>query len=443
MTLQLKNPRRSPRREPPTKPFKKTGDQRDACELLNTTMHPLLVGGSRSGKTTIAVRNIVLRAHKKSSRHLLCRSVFNHAKTSLWHDTIPKVMKLCFDGGKYTPKFNKADWYIENKVGYNQTSQIWLGGTDSKERVEKILGNEYSTIYANECSQIVYGAITTLRTRLAENSGLDLRFYYDANPPSKKHWTYQEFIEKKVPVTHELSQLETGVIFMNPEGNRKNLPTDYIDKILETLPKRERERFLLGKFQSEVEGALWTDEMVSWANSMPIGKAVRTIVAVDPSTTDNPGSDECGIVICSIDENGKGVIEADRTVKGRPSVWAKAVVKAYHDYNCNYVVAESNQGGELVTEVISKYQGDTHIKVKLVHAAKGKYARAEPVSVLYEQGEIGHRTPLLELEEEYTEWVPPSGDKDAPKTQSSPNRLDAAVWGMTDLFKLNKQVHIG
>ena len=422
--------------------FLKTPDQEIACRVLNRTMNPFLVGGSRSGKTTVIVRNIMLRAHKKSSRHLMCRSVFNHAKTSLWHDTIPKVMNLCFEGGRYKPKFSKSDWFIEFKIGFNKTSQIWLGGTDSKERVEKILGNEYSTIYANECSQIPYGAITTLRTRLAENSGLNLRFYYDANPPTKKHWTYQEFIEKKIPFTHEKSKLDSAVLFMNPRGNVANLPPGYIEQFLETLPKREKQRFLEGKYQNEVEGALWTDDMISWANAMPLGKAVKTIVAVDPATTDNPGSDECGIIVCSLDENGRGVVEADRTVKGRPAVWAKAVVKAYEDFDANYVVAESNQGGEMVTEVIQKYQGNNRIRIKLVHASKGKYARADPVSVLYEQGEVGHRTPMLELEEEYTEWVPPSGDKEAVKTVSSPNRLDASVWGFTDLFKLGKKAQL-
>lgn len=417
--------------------FLKTDDQRLACTVLNRTMNPLLVGGSRSGKTTVIVRNVLIRAHKVSSRHLMCRSVFNHAKTSLWHDTIPKVMQLCFDGGKYKPKLNKSDWYIDIKIGFGKTSQIWLGGTDSKERVEKILGNEYSTIYANECSQIAYGAITTLRTRLAENSGLNLRFYYDANPPSRRHWLYKEFIEKIIPGTHEPSTLDSQVLFMNPRGNVQNLPSNYISGVLEKLPKKQKERFLEGKFQLEVDGALWTDETISWANNMKLGKAVRTVVAVDPSTTNNPGSDECGIVICSIDEDGKGVVEGDRTVKGSPATWARAVVKAYHDFGANYVVAESNQGGEMVTEVISKYQGSQKIMVNLVHASQGKYARAEPVSVLYEQGEIGHRKPMLRLEEEYTEYVPPSGDKDAPKVSSSPNRLDAAVWGFIELFNLD------
>ena len=410
--------------------FIKTADQIAACDLLNHTKHTMLYGGSRSGKTTIGVRNVCMRAHKESSRHLLCRYRFNHAKMSLWYDTIPKVLKLCFDTGKYTPKFNQSDWYIEFKIGFNKTSQIWLGGVDDKERVEKILGNEYSTIYANECSQIAYGAITTLRTRLAEKTNLNNRFYYDCNPPSKKHWTYQEFIEGLIPGTHDKSILQKAYMLMNPEGNIANLPKGYLFE-LSALPKRERERFMLGKFLTEVEGALWTADMISWANNMPpedIGEVNQTIIAVDPATTGNPGSDACGIMVMSKTDTQRGVVESDYTIKGRPKAWAEQVIKAYNDYDANYIVAESNQGGELVTEVLEKYQGDNKIKVKLVHASKGKFARAEPVSVLYEKGMIAHRRPMLDLEEELTETV-------FADVKSSPNRLDALVWGANRIIQ--------
>ncbi len=161
------------------KPFIKTAKQIKACDILNKCMHTLLVGGSRSAKTTIIIRNIILRAIKLPSRHLVTRFRFNHAKTSLWYDTIPKVFKMCFPDLKY--EANKSDWFITVPTSRGETSQIWLGGIDDKDRIEKILGNEYSTIFANECSQISYDAITTLRTRLAENTGLKLRFYYDEN----------------------------------------------------------------------------------------------------------------------------------------------------------------------------------------------------------------------------------------------------------------------
>ena len=103
--------------------FIKTEDQVHACKLLNEHKHVMMYGGSRSGKTTIGVRNLILRAYKTSSRHLLCRFRFNHAKTSLAHDTVPKVLRMCFDQGKYTPRWNKSDWYMDIKRGFNSTSK--------------------------------------------------------------------------------------------------------------------------------------------------------------------------------------------------------------------------------------------------------------------------------------------------------------------------------
>jgi PBSX family phage terminase large subunit len=415
--------------------FIKTKDQINACKILNQYKHVFLYGGARSGKTFLIIRNIILRALKTPSNHLICRYRFNHAKNSLWYGTIPQVLKICFPGLKV--KFDKVDWYMQIDLGNNNFSRIWLGGIDDKDRVEKILGNEYSTIYANECSQINYGGITTLRTRLAEKTILQNKFFYDCNPPSQKHWCYQELILKIIPFTHDKSILNIGSMLMNPTGNLDNLPSDYIEE-LQSLPEREKQRFLYGKFLLDIAGALWTYEMISWANAKEKTEAIKTIVAVDPSTTSNPGNDECGIVVCSIDDNGNGIVEADRTPTGsvRPKEWAKAVIKAYHDYDANYIVAESNQGGEMVREVIEKYQGNSHMKIKLVHASKGKFARAEPISVLYEKGMVAHRKPLLDLEQELTETI-------FHKEKSSPNRMDALVWGFTELFKIGHKIHLG
>lgn len=406
--------------------FVKTPKQVLACDVLNQHEHALLYGGSRSAKTTIIIRNIFLRAIKVPSRHLVARFRFNHAKTSLWHDTIPKVHKMCFP--ELTLGFNKADWFIEVPTVCGNTSQIWLGGIDDKDRVEKILGNEYSTIFLNECSQIQYDAVTTLRTRLAENVGLKNKFYYDLNPSGRKHWSYQEFIERKMPGTMEQSTIDSGYLLMNPMDNIENLPESYI-KTLQSLPKRQRQRFLDGLYLTEVEGALWTDAMISDARVNETGNITHTVVAIDPATTNNPGSDECGIVVCEKDDLGQGVLEGDYSGKMSTRKWAQKAVNLYKEKRANAIVAEVNQGGDLVEDVIRNI--DPTIKVIKVHAAKGKFARAEPISALCENNEyknisICHPKPCPELESELTEWVPL-------ESKSSPNRLDAYVWGMTYL----------
>lgn len=416
-------------------PFRKTKKQIEACDMMNRHTHTLLYGGSRSGKTFIEIRNMVLRALKTPSRHLITRFRFNHAKTSIWYDTLPKVMKLCFPKIPY--KENKSDWFItlpaQNGLG---ESQIWLGGIDDKERVDKILGNEYSTILANEVSQIEYDAIIALRSRLAENSGLNLRFYYDLNPVGKKHWTYQEFIRGVIPGTEEATKLNLAFLAMNPYDNVENLPPEYLE-ILKSFPKRQRQRFLDGLFLTDVEGALWTDSMISAAKTRGYGEIVEIVVAVDPAVSSNPNSNETGIIIVGRDEFGHGVVLDDLSGVMSTGTWARRVAWAYHHYNANKIVVEVNQGGTLVRDALKNV--DLTVKIVDVRASVGKKARAEPVSELYEPeiGYVAHAKDLPELESQLTEWVPMDTDE-------SPDRLDAMVWGLTHLcVKKLSRFHVG
>jgi phage terminase large subunit-like protein len=317
-------------------------------------------------------------------------------------------------------------------------STIWIGGTDSKERVEKILGLQFSTIFIEEASQVPYEAQTKLATRLREKSGMSRRMIYAMNPCGTQHWTHQMFIKGLLP-TGEPWLKKHASLLMNPNDNLINLDQEYIEE-LEALPKRERERFLLGKWLSDIEGALWTDTDIVNAKSKHFNwlmldddkqaRIARTVVAVDPSVSNTSGSDECGIIVCSMDDNGDGWVEADYSGKMSTRAWAAEVVKAHWEFRANEVVIESNQGGDLCVDAIKNVPGGRDCKVVKVHASKGKQARAEPVQCLYEQGRIAHRPDLTELEDELTNWVPRG-------TVASPNRLDALVWGLTHLMVRN------
>lgn len=401
--------------------FTKTEKQVEACTVLNSHEHTMLWGGSRSAKTTIIVRNIFLRAIKVPSTHLMGRFRFNSAKKSLWFGTIPKVLKMCFPG--LNCKFNNQDYFIKVPTQIpGEYSEIWLAGIDDKERVEKILGNEYSTIFLNECSQISYEPVVLIRTRLAENVGLVNRFYYDCNPPGKKHWTYREFIEGVTPKTKEKHSLDCGSLLMNPKDNAENLSEAYL-KLLQGLPKKERQRFWEGKFLSEIEGALWTFEMIEGTLNVDYGETIRTVVAIDPATTENEDSDETGIVAASTDGTN-GLVEADYTLKGSPTTWANKAIWAYDKHNANAMIVETNQGGDMIETILRSL--DFKGRIIKIHAFKGKALRAEPVSGLYEQNRVAHAEGLDELETEYQEWVPGVG--------KSPNRLDAAVYALTELL---------
>lgn len=400
--------------------FVRTAKQKEACKVLSLSTFSMLYGGSRSGKSFIIIRAMIVRAMRVKSRHLIIRFCFNHAKTSIWHDTLPKVIDLCFPLLKPHLKFNNTDLFIT----FPNESQLWIGGIDDKERVEKILGTEYSTIFCNESSQVSYGAVQILMTRLAEKNELKKRFWFDANPPTKKHWTYQLFIEKKDPESGEAkSEDDYNFLLMNPSDNVQNISTEYMD-MLQGQSKRYRDRFLHGLFLTDVIGALWTQTDIEAAKIKEHGAAKITVVAVDPAVTNNKNSDETGIIVISIDANGVGIVEADYTIKSSPNGWATVVVNAFHKHEANYVVAETNQGGDLVSTIIHSI--DRSIKIKTVHASKGKFARAEPVAALYEQGKMAHCEGLELLENEMCEWV-------SMQSTESPNRIDALVWGVVAL----------
>ena len=410
-------------------PFKKNPKQAEALDILNKHRHGLLYGGARSGKTFIAIRNIFLRAMMKRSRHLIIRYRYNHARTSLNHETIPKVLSTCFPTVNIVE--NKQDGYWTVPTRDHGESQVWIGGTDDKDRIEKILGNEYSTIYANECSQIPFDAIVMLWTRLAESSGLSQRFYYDCNPPGKKHWSHLLFFDGKLP-DGSPHALETGKLQLNPKDNKENLTPEYLGALM-ALPKRQRQRFYEGLYLSDVEGALWTDIMVNAAKAKEPGELKKTVIAVDPSVSNNPGSDECGIISASVDVYDDGVVHRDLSGKMSTREWAQAAVSAYHLDAANHIVAEKNQGGDLVRDAI--HNVDPNVPVVLVHASKGKFARAEPVSQLYELLKVSHERDMPYLEAEMTEWIP----KDS---RFSPNRLDALVYALTDLMIGNRAMRV-
>jgi len=233
--------------------FKKTEKQIEASKLIKSSArNVMLFGGSRSGKTFILVYAVIVRAMKTKSRHVILRLNFNHIKTSIWADTLPKVLKTCFPS--LVVSWNKTDYFIRLENG----SEIWVAGLDDEKRVEKILGKEYSTIYFNECSQIPYKSIGIAITRLAEKNELKKKIYYDENPPSKKHWSYWLFIKHADPITSEAVEKEKyASLLMNPRDNIENIDDEYISEVLSQMPEKMRQRFELGEFVDDYDGLVY------------------------------------------------------------------------------------------------------------------------------------------------------------------------------------------
>jgi len=166
-------------------------------------------------------------------------------------DTARKVHQLCFPncGAVY----NNTDYYIQFPNG----SEIFFAGLDDKQRTEKILGKEYSTIFFNECSQLELSSINIAKTRLAEKNSLKKMCIYDQNPSSKRHWAYHIFERGWDPIAEEKVDKDDYVsILMNPADNIENIDEDYL-KMLEKLPEKDRQRFLEGKYTDADDGQVY------------------------------------------------------------------------------------------------------------------------------------------------------------------------------------------
>lgn len=419
--------------------FKLTDKQQEAQSVLaSIATYIMLFGGSRSGKTFLLVRNLVMRALKApKSRHAILRFRFNACKASIIFDTFPKVMDIAFPGVAWT--LNKADWFAEFPNG----SQVWFGGLDDKERTEKILGNEYSTIYLNEVSQIPWSSVGIAITRLAQkvmqvikgkaDVQLKPRMYFDCNPPNKAHWSYKLFVEKRDPETKELikNPQDYDHFKINPEDNAENITDGYLET-LNNLSERLQRRFRRGEWADANPNALFQEDVIDkWRQvngAMP--DMVRVVVGVDPSGSDdvdNADNDSIGIVIGGLGTDGNAYLLEDCTVKAGPATWGKVAADAYDRRSADVIVGEANYGGAMVRHVIQTARPRTNYKQ--VTATRGKVVRSEPFAALYEQGKVRHAGYFPELEDELCAFSTAgyTGER-------SPNRADAWIWVLSELF---------
>lgn len=192
---------------------------------------------------------------------------------------------------------------------------------------------------------------------------------------------------------------------------------------------------LEGEVLGDIPGALWSREDIDNARltKEEIPDMERIFVAVDPAASSEEGSDEHGIVVVGLardaDGYARGYVLEDGTLKGTPEQWGRQVIKLYRKWEADKIIAEKNNGGEMVEHVIKSV--DRSVAVELVHASRGKYVRAEPVSSLYEQGRVHHVGMFDKLEDQMCAF---SIDNLRGGANGSPDRVDALVWGLTKLF---------
>lgn len=218
------------------------------------------------------------------------------------------------------------------------------------------------------------------------------------------------------------------------EANRANLAPSFLTEVRARYAgSRLGRQELDGVLLSEVEGAIWRAAQLAELQILAPPALDRVVVAVDPAVSAGKASDACGIIVTGAVvqgplQNWQAYVLADRTVQGQgPLSWAKAVVAAYQEFSADRVVAEVNQGGALVENLLR--QVDPLVPFRAVHATRGKVVRAEPVAALYEQRRVHHMPGLAELEEQMCQMTPQGF-----QGQGSPDRVDALVWAIHELI---------
>lgn len=211
--------------------------------------------------------------------------------------------------------------------------------------------------------------------------------------------------------------------------NKANLAATFFEEIVKRYEgTRLGRQELNAELLLDVPGALWSRSMLHHMprSSMPTLK--RIVVAIDPPASSHDRSNECGLVAVGLGEDDNAYVLADRSAIMSPSEWAHEAVVLYRELEADNIIAEVNQGGEMVEAVIRSE--DPNVPVHSVRAARGKYIRAEPISALYSRGIVYHTEQFEALEDQMCSFTP---DFDRSR-DGSPDRLDALVWAMTELF---------
>lgn len=182
---------------------------------------------------------------------------------------------------------------------------------------------------------------------------------------------------------------------------------------------------LYGEIVDSVDGALWTHALIDQERVTEYPPLMRVVVAIDPAVTSGDQSDETGIVVAGMTNDGHYYVLKDLTLRTSPERWARVAVQAFHDYKADRVIGETNNGGDMIELLLR--QVDPSVPYKKVTATRGKLVRAEPVAALYEQRRAHHVGLFPELEDQMCNYTPDSN--------TSPDRMDAMVWAMHELME--------
>ena len=381
--------------------------------FVNSPAPRVIIRAGRRGGKTIGVSILAVKAFLAGKRVLYGAPTTEQVER-FW-TTITRALAEPIKAGVF--RKNETEHLVE------------LSGTEQRIRAktcwnaDTLRGDYADLLLLDEWQLMDEDAWGTVGAPMLLDNGGDARFIY--TPPS----LHSRSISKARDPQHaakmfQRAQADTSgrwQTFHFTSQDNPHISKQALEDITGDMTALAYRMEILAEDVDEAPGALWTRAIIEAGRVLQAPDLSRVVVGVDPSATST--GDEAGIVVAG--RNGQQLyILADNTLQGSPLTWATAAVTAYHMHKANAIIAEANQGGEMVAQVIRQVDGS--VPVKLVHASRGKRTRAEPVAALYEKGHAHHVGNFAALEDECCLWLP--GD-------ASPNRMDALVWAASDLMR--------
>lgn len=383
------------------------------AEFVHSTAKRIVVRAGRRGGKTVG---IAIRAVERflAGRRQLYAAPTAEQINRFWV-TVTRALHEPIEAGVF--RKNESDHTIE-RVGTEQrirAKTAWNADTLRGDYADDLILDEWQLM--NEEAWEVVGA-----PMLLDNDG-DAIFIY--TPPSLRSRSVSkandpQHAAKLFKKAQELEkQGERWATFHFSSHDNPHISKAALGEITSDMTALSYRMEIKAEDVDQAPGALWTRELIEQNRVIKSPDYERLVVSIDPSASST--GDEAGVITAGRAVN-QGYVVSDDSVQGSPKTWATAAVTAYHKYEADCIVAEKNNGGEMISEVIATV--DKNIRVKLVHASRGKQTRAEPVAAIYEHGRGHHVGSFPKLEDEMCLWTP---------GEDSPNRMDAMVWAFTEL----------
>ncbi len=372
----------------------------------------LILAGRGFGKTWTGAYDIVNYA-------------MNNANTisAVLAPTFGDLRRVCFEGVSGINSLIPMECYQNSRAsGYNRSTseiRLWNGSKIvgfSASEPDRLRGSQYHRAWCDELAAWRYPeAYDQLQfgLRLGKNPQVVITTTPRPTPIIKE---LMKRAKEDVYVTQ-------GSTFENRQNLAQSALKQFVDRYEGTRLGRQE---LYAEILDDFEGALWNYTMLEncRVSKDQLPEMTKIIVSIDPAVTANANSDETGIIVSALGEDERYYVIEDKTGKYSPDEWGRVAIELFYRYNANMIVAEVNNGGDLVERLLRSIE--RNIPYKSVHATRGKMVRAEPISALYEQGRVYHLGTFPKLEEQMCSFT---GDSKG----QSPDRLDALVWGLTEL----------